>query len=320
MPSPAKKRKLNTDAKGTSLPSRGLEYFFSKQRQNEVSKKPVAEAASSATEKASSSAARELTDEELARKLQAEWDQEESPQVHGEVEKAADGSRAYTGEIPELNNEDPSGAPQHQPPALAVKTANTLSLQSVTTAEDLISESLPLDESPLTFDPSQHIGRLHDHWKAEGGEASYAFLTRCFVLVNSTRSRIKIVDTLVNCLRILIEADPDSLLPAVCRLQPPLSFLSPLRPKTHAAAGLACHKCHQPAIHIARVGSRGFRIIQGAQEGVRLRRSRTENAVRQVWRPGRCCLRSEEEAELYPAEAETPHHHGCIPISSQNRQ
>jgi DNA ligase 1 len=33
--------------------------------------------------------------------------------------------------------------------------------------------------------------------------------------VSSTSSRIKIVDTLVNCLRIIIEADPESLLPAV---------------------------------------------------------------------------------------------------------
>lgn len=44
---------------------------------------------------------------------------------------------------------------------------------------------------------------------------SDALLTRCFVLVSGTSSRIKIVDTLVNCLRVIIEADPDSLLPAV---------------------------------------------------------------------------------------------------------
>ena len=50
----------------------------------------------------------------------------------------------------------------------------------------------------------------------EGG-ATYALLTRCFVLVSGTTSRIKIVDTLVNCLRLLIEGDPDSLLPAVSR-------------------------------------------------------------------------------------------------------
>lgn len=36
------------------------------------------------------------------------------------------------------------------------------------------------------------------------------------MLVNSTQSRIKIVDTLVNLLRTIIEGDPDSLLPTVC--------------------------------------------------------------------------------------------------------
>jgi DNA ligase-1 len=40
-------------------------------------------------------------------------------------------------------------------------------------------------------------------------------LTRCFILINSTTSRIKIVDTLVNLLRTIIEGDPSSLLPAV---------------------------------------------------------------------------------------------------------
>ncbi len=95
---------------------------------------------------------------------------------------------------------------------------NTLSLQSVTTAEDLVSESLPLDESPLAFEPARYIPQLQDRWSAEDGNASYALLIRCFVLVNGTQSRIKIVDTLVNCLRILIEADPSSLLPAVRRL------------------------------------------------------------------------------------------------------
>ena len=38
------------------------------------------------------------------------------------------------------------------------------------------------------------------------------------MLVNSTQSRIKIVDTLVNLLRVIIEADPKSLLPTVRKL------------------------------------------------------------------------------------------------------
>jgi DNA ligase-1 len=90
-----------------------------------------------------------------------------------------------------------------------------LGLQSLTSAEDTVTLTIPFDESPLTFQPSNYVPELQMRWAREGGHASYALLTRCFVLVNSTQSRIKIVDTLVNCLRTIIEGDPDSLLPAV---------------------------------------------------------------------------------------------------------
>lgn len=67
----------------------------------------------------------------------------------------------------------------------------------------------------MTFDPSRYLPDLKNCWAAHSGEASYSLLTRCFILVNSTQSRIKIVDTLVNFLRTIIEGDPESLLPAV---------------------------------------------------------------------------------------------------------
>ncbi|KAF4589281.1 hypothetical protein GQ602_003170 [Ophiocordyceps camponoti-floridani] len=82
-------------------------------------------------------------------------------------------------------------------------------------AEDVVNSSIPLDEPPLNFDPSDYVPRLKECWASEGGNASYGLLTRSFVLVSATTSRIKIVDTLVNCLRLLIEGDPSSLLPAV---------------------------------------------------------------------------------------------------------
>ena len=95
------------------------------------------------------------------------------------------------------------------------KGKGTLSLQSVASSVDSVSESIPFDQSPLTFDPGDYVPALKAHWEKDDGNASYALLTRCFVLINGTASRIKIVDTLVNCLRVLIEADPGSLLPAV---------------------------------------------------------------------------------------------------------
>ncbi|KAM0528110.1 hypothetical protein ACHAPS_002341 [Verticillium nonalfalfae] len=82
MPSPTKKRKLNKDASGPT--SRGLEYFFSKQKQGDSSaastppqlKQDVGEAPKSE---------QELTDEELARKLQAEWDSENLYDKYGDA-------------------------------------------------------------------------------------------------------------------------------------------------------------------------------------------------------------------------------------------
>jgi DNA ligase-1 len=146
-------------------------------------------------------------DEQLARKLQAEWDQD----------LANDGvidQKPETGQAAELSGL-PVG-PALQPDTQEVsKSKTTLSLQASGSAEDTITSNIPFDESPVTFQPAKYIAALQDVWGTEGGSATYALLTRCFVLVNSTQSRIKIVDTLVNLLRVIIEGDPSSLLPAV---------------------------------------------------------------------------------------------------------
>lgn len=221
MPSPTKKRKLNADNAKSTQP-RGLEYFFSKQRQN---KNLSAPAVSEKTEEADVVASPsnvgadptgvDMTDEELARKLQAEWDEESRREQQGLPILTTEGEHVQ--DIQDLGD----GAQETVPPSSPQASKNTLSLQSVTTAEDLVAATIPLDESPLVFEPSKYIPALKKQWAAAkpgGGssvDASYALLTRCFVLVNATQSRIKIVDTLVNCLRLLIEADPESLLPAV---------------------------------------------------------------------------------------------------------
>ncbi|RYP07756.1 hypothetical protein DL765_009021 [Monosporascus sp. GIB2] len=77
MPSPSKKRKLNDASKSAALPSRGLEYFFARQKQGGAN--ASASSSSGATKDVAvddPTPTQELTDEELARKLQAEWDQE----------------------------------------------------------------------------------------------------------------------------------------------------------------------------------------------------------------------------------------------------
>lgn len=226
MPSPSKKRKLNDGSKSTALPSRGLEYFFAKQRQTGNNANANVDVTGPSN---GSSADQELTDEELARKLQAEWDQEAAATASHDNAGSASSSHGHkplssTSQSPYIGDEIDNGArrsetPPHRPAPVKTesKGKGTLSLQSVVASTDTVTESIPFDESPLTFEPSKYLSQLKDLWESEGGNATYALLTRCFVLINSTTSRIKIVDTLVNCLRVLIEGDPGSLLPAVSK-------------------------------------------------------------------------------------------------------
>jgi DNA ligase-1 len=218
-------------------PSRGLDYFFGKQKQS-LPTRPSNDGDGDGDDDgdlplSDGDDTTGLTDEQLARKLQAQWDQEESATITlredlpfvdsgHPVHSTGLQSQALTTTLKERHERDtavglsevqPDGKASSQP--FPPKSKNTLSLQSTGFAEDAISSTIPLDVSPLTFEPSKYVAELQGHWAAEGGDASYALLTRCFVLVSSTRSRIKIVDTLVNLIRVIIEGDPSSLLPTV---------------------------------------------------------------------------------------------------------
>lgn len=210
MASPAKKRKLNSDAKQKSGPTRGLEYFFARQRQNGVPSEPQSRPEPTTQ---SGEPEKPLTDEQLARKLQAEWDAEVS--AYANVDQPLPDSLDSSPEPSSTSTPQPAQTERALPSPSSGKLKNTLSLSSAAATEDQIAAAIPLDESPLTFEPAKYLSQLQESWATDGGDAAYSLLTRCFVLVNGTRSRIKIVDTLVNCLRVLIEGDPSSLLPAV---------------------------------------------------------------------------------------------------------
>ncbi|KAL3475038.1 ATP-dependent DNA ligase [Aspergillus californicus] len=188
MSSPAKKRKRD-DAPST----RSIASFF----QTHTAKKAETEQSHQSGDTDQQS----LSDEALARKLQAEWNNEQdaaTPATADQVEPTA-----------------AAAVPTESEPEQRARAPGVLSLQSSAGTEDTISLSVPFDQSPLIFDSSKYARELKAHWSAEGGNASYALLTRAFVLANATTSRIKIVDTLVNFLRVLLEGDPPSVLPAV---------------------------------------------------------------------------------------------------------
>ena len=262
MASPAKRRKKN-DHKASPSTVRSLDHFFKKKKTDSANDAVDGPAASKSPSSGDTAFAPNLTDEEVARRLQKQWDQEdrlrsgqlaivaggdsnEVPGAEAHSVQARPHPDAYDGPLPDEtthvhdfteslprngqpgtgceHDEASVGAGGPEPPAkepgdqdASVNTQKTasLALQSTTSEEDTITWAMPFDESPLGFQPSKFIPGLQKHWVLHSGGASYALLTRCFMLVNSTQSRIKIVDTLVNFLRLIIEADPDSLLPAV---------------------------------------------------------------------------------------------------------
>lgn len=239
MATPSKRRKINNH-KDSPQTVRSLDYFFGSQKAKQPAKPQqvdhdAGEEAEEGAHKQDSNQDQKLTDEQLARKLQQEWDDQarghDGTKVqanHLDQDSKIDGLGAAVtikdvlgessgdGHDPlHVTNPQEDDKPGLGSEKVTPTLGSTLTLQSTTSAEDAISSTIPFDESPMTFDPSKWLPDLKKHWATYGGEASYGLLTRCFVLVNSTQSRIKIVDTLVNFLRTLIEGDPDSLLPAV---------------------------------------------------------------------------------------------------------
>lgn len=230
MSTPAKRRKKN-DFQSSPQTVRSLDYFFGKQKQEKDLKPQEVNVSNNDIGRAEITVVSDvpdghvngsLTDEELARQLQDEWNEEDRKPINGVDAFGSSAVHEKNAESWESSNPVRERRQQDldilavvaQDPVL-LGTKATLSLQSAASTENSVSTTIPFDENPLTFDPSQYLPSLKKDWAAEGGDAPYGLLTRCFILINSTQSRIKIVDTLVNFLRTIIEGNPDSLLPTV---------------------------------------------------------------------------------------------------------
>lgn len=286
MATPTKRRKTN-GFKASPQTVGSLDFFFGKQKEehatratNEDGSQKTIDGSSRLTHENPTNdvTSQALADEELARKLQLEWDTETRANVEAEELEVKVSSRTEGTEKPASNyvakeqhlssNSSPREAERHTEEANTKSAHNfpeTLTLQSALSSKDLISSSIPFDESPLKFDPSIYLPDLRRHWATEGGNASYGLLTRCFVLVNSTQSRIKIVDTLVNFLRTIIEGDPQSLLPAVSSIMRILDLI------TNHIIGLAGYKCNITTLHIIRAWPWRLSYFQSIEKDVWIR-------------------------------------------------
>lgn len=215
--SPSKRRKKTP---ATPSKTRTLDYFFAKQTapQSPSRRAPHTAATTSLTEDPGHG----LTDEEYARKLAEEWANEDS-QATAASSAMASGNESGTSKrkrssSPETSDRTPtvSGVHPIKPPAPEPSEAEIPKTKEVSVQADeevrRVVDSIPFDSDPSSFDPDAYES-LVNNWPE--GNATYALLTRAFVLVDGTRSRIKIVDTLVNFIRTMIRLDPESLLPAV---------------------------------------------------------------------------------------------------------
>src|ERR1700744_4626325 len=162
MESPAKRRKKN-DSKHSAVTHRNLDFFFRKQsnKEQDVTNGP-ADNGREETHKPSPSE-QHLTDEELARKLQEEWaneDKRDSPRYDSAGDMSSGKQEDTEHKVEKDRNKFVAAAPKDNPPFEPQQTANAtvkrvLGLQSTASEEDTITLTVPFDQSPLTFDPSQ---------------------------------------------------------------------------------------------------------------------------------------------------------------------
>jgi len=188
---PSKRRKLNNGDQQVS-PSKGrsLDFFFGKQQaakkdaprsspkianNNELYR---SDCKSEEKEEGSSDA-----DEAYARRLQAQFDEESRAQA-GEttasVQSIDDGAlKPEIIHVPEDKTESQLESPiASAAPSTAIEPRKqTLSLQSAAASKDVISDTVPFDENPLTFDPGKYLPDLRKQWVADGGDVTFSLLT-----------------------------------------------------------------------------------------------------------------------------------------------
>ena len=180
---------------------------------------------------------REIEDEEFARRLAKDYEMADDENgildhkidvkdedIKDEDDKGEDIKDEHVEEddlygrsiTPRQSATDPLHIKQQNEPSHKHESPVKLTLDNPASTSSTLDEiySIPLDKDPLLFSPTTDAA-IASTWSSSSGGTPYAFLTHSFILINSTRSRLKIVDYLVNTLRVIIHHDPTSLLPLV---------------------------------------------------------------------------------------------------------
>lgn len=211
-PMPASKRSNSSTPHSTPSKQPRLSAFFSPSSLSGKGKATFDDFDYGAEEDAKTDEERrrqEQDDEQLARKLQREWDAPPLDEALGSAKVKEETSVDAEGTAGPSNLTAPPDERETKPPAVPKPAVVDLD------ALDAAIEAIELGNDIFSFDALE-VDTTHWPINAQGRKtAPYALLSHAFALLSSTRSRLLIVTILTNLLRVLMLHDSESLLPAV---------------------------------------------------------------------------------------------------------
>ncbi|KAK9371017.1 hypothetical protein V1509DRAFT_615506 [Lipomyces kononenkoae] len=214
-----KRNRSRKEAVSPSSPrsKRTLDFYFSNRSLNDASVDSTGDVLK--LSQSTSGNGNEKADEEMARKLQAQFDTEyqlltessissKGLEEHSEYSTTLDNTEIYSTETDTLKilGSDISAVDaddnEHQPPPTTKVATKATAFGSIATIDFTVNSS--------EFDPNTYFAALKSFVPAP-----YFLLTHLFTQVDATRSRIKIVNGLTNFTRVLVLMDKSALASAV---------------------------------------------------------------------------------------------------------
>ena len=160
-------------------------------------------------------------DEEMARRLDREWRQEQGANIAKDLSASSSSAVKLETADKVANNSSSQAIDPPKPVGNGTSQSKASSSKIVDLeALDASIRSIDLSQDILTFDPHAVDTSFWPTIVSKDGGGTiittpYALLTHAFVLISATRSRLAITTLLTNLLRVIRAHDPESLLPSV---------------------------------------------------------------------------------------------------------